>query len=191
MRLCCAAYRHHSSLPHPSSSPIRPQHSPFQSCPARRDPEVAVLRRRVRVEATRWPVSGPSSRLSLPMCPATARCPCSSSSSKPGRPVSLVRCVFTRAILMCADRSRPSSPCAQMASTAAGVAVGSSVGHGLSSMFFGGGGSSEPAPEAQSANPPAQWNEQGFNGQSSGPSCDVQSKGEWAAWRRRRRWGRR
>ena len=66
----------------------------------------------------------------------------------------------------------------QMASTAAGVAVGSSVGHGLSSMFFGGGGSSEPAPEAQSSSSPAQWNDQGFNNnqQSGGVSCEVQSK---------------
>ncbi|UZJ54093.1 hypothetical protein CBS101457_003413 [Exobasidium rhododendri] len=66
----------------------------------------------------------------------------------------------------------------QMASTAAGVAVGSSLGHAMSG-FFGGGGSSEPAPEAQSTNSPAQWNEQGFNNnnsQSGSVSCEVQSK---------------
>ncbi|KGQ06571.1 intermembrane space cysteine motif-containing protein MIC17 [Beauveria bassiana D1-5] len=34
----------------------------------------------------------------------------------------------------------------QMASTAAGVAIGSSVGHALGGLF-GGGGSSEPAPQ--------------------------------------------
>jgi hypothetical protein len=66
-----------------------------------------------------------------------------------------------------------------MASTAAGVAVGSSLGHAMTG-FFGGGGSSEPALEAQSANAPAQWNEQGFNNsnQAGSVSCEVQSKGE-------------
>ena len=43
-----------------------------------------------------------------------------------------------------------------MAATAGGVAVGSVVGHGMSSMLFGGGGSSaqsEPAPAQQPAAP--------------------------------------
>lgn len=69
-----------------------------------------------------------------------------------------------------------------MASTAAGVAVGSSVGHAVSSMFFGGRGS-EPAAEAQA--PPPQNYEQtsGFAGQNgqqaAGASCEAQSKGEY------------
>ncbi|GAA5977584.1 hypothetical protein JCM11641_006870 [Rhodosporidiobolus odoratus] len=59
----------------------------------------------------------------------------------------------------------------QMASTAAGVAVGSTVGHGLSSMLFGGGGSSAPA-EA-----PAQpVEQQSFQQARMGGACDVQAK---------------
>lgn len=59
----------------------------------------------------------------------------------------------------------------QMASTAAGVAVGSTVGHGLSSMLFG-GSSSAPAEPAQQAAPQA-YNQQQ---QNIGVNCDVQSK---------------
>ncbi|PWN89399.1 hypothetical protein FA10DRAFT_287277 [Acaromyces ingoldii] len=64
----------------------------------------------------------------------------------------------------------------QMASTAAGVAVGSSVGHGLSNMFFGGGGSSQepaPAPDASVSN--AGYGSPSNPGQP-GMSCEVQSK---------------
>lgn len=57
----------------------------------------------------------------------------------------------------------------QMASTAAGVAVGSTVGHGLSSMLFG-GGSSQAAPVAE----PQQ---QSFEERRMGGSCDIQAKG--------------
>ncbi|BGP15978.1 hypothetical protein JCM10213_004795 [Rhodosporidiobolus nylandii] len=59
----------------------------------------------------------------------------------------------------------------QMASTAAGVAVGSTVGHGLSSMLFGGGGSSQPA-EA----PAAPVEQQTFQQARMGGACDVQAK---------------
>jgi hypothetical protein len=59
----------------------------------------------------------------------------------------------------------------QMASTAAGVAVGSTVGHGLSSMLFG-GGSSQAAPVAE----PQQ---QSFEERRMGGSCDIQAKGEF------------
>lgn len=59
---------------------------------------------------------------------------------------------------------------AQMAATAGSVAVGSTIGHGLSSMLFG--GRSEPAPAAPAAEP--------VNQQSSfarGPvSCENQAK---------------
>ncbi|KAF9467765.1 hypothetical protein BDZ94DRAFT_1280087 [Collybia nuda] len=58
---------------------------------------------------------------------------------------------------------------AQMAATAGSVAIGSTIGHGLSSMLFG-GSSSTPA-EAQAA--PAQQQQQQFQ---SGASCEVQAK---------------
>ncbi|GAA5911025.1 hypothetical protein JCM6882_006751 [Rhodosporidiobolus microsporus] len=61
----------------------------------------------------------------------------------------------------------------QMASTAAGVAVGSTVGHGLSSMLFGGGGSSQPAEVAQASAPVEQ---QTFQQARMGGACDVQAK---------------
>ncbi|WFD34110.1 hypothetical protein MCUN1_000942 [Malassezia cuniculi] len=54
----------------------------------------------------------------------------------------------------------------QMASTAAGVAVGSTVGHGLSNMLFG--GRSEPVPAAAAPQEYAQ--------QSAPINCEVQSK---------------
>ncbi|KAF9239802.1 hypothetical protein BU15DRAFT_46232 [Melanogaster broomeanus] len=57
----------------------------------------------------------------------------------------------------------------QMAATAGSVAVGSTIGHGLSHMLFGGSSSAAPAPEAA---PPVQ--QQSF--QSSGVSCEVQAK---------------
>ncbi|PPQ77979.1 hypothetical protein CVT25_015446 [Psilocybe cyanescens] len=56
---------------------------------------------------------------------------------------------------------------AQMAATAGSVAVGSTIGHGLSSMLFGGGGSAQ-AQEAQA--PPVQQQQQGAI------SCEVQAK---------------
>ena len=64
----------------------------------------------------------------------------------------------------------------QMASTAAGVAVGSTMGHGLSNMLFGGSGSA-PA-EAQQA-PPQAYDQGAYAGQQQqnmGVSCEQQSK---------------
>lgn len=67
----------------------------------------------------------------------------------------------------------------QMASTAAGVAVGSSVGHGISNMLFG--SRAEPAPAAEA--PPAQPYDQaaatapgGFSEPQMGINCEPQSK---------------
>ena len=60
----------------------------------------------------------------------------------------------------------------QMAATAGSVAVGSTIGHALSSMLFGGG--STTAPEAQA--PPAPV-EQMARQQTGGISCEVQAKG--------------
>ncbi|KAJ6115021.1 hypothetical protein N7486_000799 [Penicillium sp. IBT 16267x] len=67
----------------------------------------------------------------------------------------------------------------QMASTAAGVAVGSSIGHAIGG-FFGGGGSSAPA-EAQQAPPPAQsqgmdsglWQSSATNQSWENPACEA------------------
>lgn len=59
---------------------------------------------------------------------------------------------------------------AQMAATAGSVALGSTIGHGISSMLFGGGAREAPQQEA----PPVQ--QQQFQNQS-GISCEVQAKG--------------
>ncbi|THV00491.1 hypothetical protein K435DRAFT_837298 [Dendrothele bispora CBS 962.96] len=63
---------------------------------------------------------------------------------------------------------------AQMAATAGSVAVGSTIGHGLSSMLFGGGGdhSSAPVEQAQ-AQPAASAPAQQWQG---GVSCEAQAK---------------
>ncbi|KZT71885.1 hypothetical protein DAEQUDRAFT_665150, partial [Daedalea quercina L-15889] len=60
---------------------------------------------------------------------------------------------------------------AQMAATAGSVAVGSTIGHGLSSMLFGSSSGSAPAPAEQA--PPVQ--QQTFS-QNQAPSCEVQAK---------------
>ena len=57
---------------------------------------------------------------------------------------------------------------AQMAATAGSVAVGSTIGHGISNMLFGGGGNAA-APEQA---PPVQQQQQ----QSMG-HCEIQAKG--------------
>ena len=63
---------------------------------------------------------------------------------------------------------------AQMAATAGSVAVGSTIGHGLSHMLFGGGGGSSQ-PVEQGA--PVQQQQQSF--QQSGISCETQAKGSY------------
>ncbi|KAG8680519.1 hypothetical protein FRC08_016238 [Ceratobasidium sp. 394] len=60
---------------------------------------------------------------------------------------------------------------AQMAATAGSVAVGSTIGHGLSSMLFG--GRSEAPPPAEYQQPVQQ---QQYQPQNSGLSCDFQAK---------------
>ncbi|CAE6473206.1 unnamed protein product [Rhizoctonia solani] len=65
-------------------------------------------------------------------------------------------------------QARPPGLLAQMAATAGSVAVGSTVGHGLSSMLFGG---RSEAPVEQQA-PPTQQ----YAPQNSGLSCDFQAK---------------
>ncbi|KAG8735259.1 hypothetical protein FRC10_010813 [Ceratobasidium sp. 414] len=61
---------------------------------------------------------------------------------------------------------------AQMAATAGGVAVGSTLGHGLSSMLFGGRTEAPPPAEYQQ---PVQQQQQ-HQQQNSGLSCDFQAK---------------
>ncbi|OBZ67336.1 Mitochondrial intermembrane space cysteine motif-containing protein MIX17 [Grifola frondosa] len=65
---------------------------------------------------------------------------------------------------------------AQMAATAGSVAVGSTIGHGISSMLFG-GSSSQPAAAPEAYAQPAQASpvqQQSYQGQ--GISCEVQAK---------------
>ncbi|KAF4618908.1 hypothetical protein D9613_010114 [Agrocybe pediades] len=68
-----------------------------------------------------------------------------------------------------ASHAQPQQPgmLAQMAATAGSVAVGSTIGHGLSSMLFGGSSSASEAPTA-----PVQQQQQ----QQSSISCEVQAK---------------
>ena len=76
---------------------------------------------------------------------------------------------------MVAQPGQPKQPgmMAQMAATAGSVAVGSTIGHGLSSMLFGGGSreASAPVPEAY---PVQNQTQQSF----SGASCELQAKGK-------------
>lgn len=62
----------------------------------------------------------------------------------------------------------------QMASTAAGVAVGSTVGHGISNMLFGG----SSAPAEQAGQEPQAYGQQAYSQQQQnlGVSCEQQSK---------------
>ncbi|KAK2461238.1 hypothetical protein APHAL10511_006765 [Amanita phalloides] len=63
---------------------------------------------------------------------------------------------------------------AQMAATAGSVAIGSTIGHGLSSMLFG---SSHAAPAQEAQSPPVQQQQQQQQHQFQSPiNCDVQAK---------------
>lgn len=55
---------------------------------------------------------------------------------------------------------------AQMAATAGSVAIGSTIGHGISSMLFG-GRSAEPVPQPVQAAPVQQ---------QAAVSCEIQAK---------------
>ncbi|KAK7041435.1 hypothetical protein VNI00_009301 [Paramarasmius palmivorus] len=72
-----------------------------------------------------------------------------------------------------ATQTREPGMLAQMAATAGSVAVGSTIGHGISHMLFGSGGGGQ-AQEAQQAAPPVQH--QAPAQQGSGISCDTQAK---------------
>ena len=73
-----------------------------------------------------------------------------------------------------------------MAATAGGVAVGSVVGHGMSSMLFGGGGSSaqsDPAPaQAQQPAAPQQYQDPYGYQQQPPQYQQQQQQGEACAW---------
>lgn len=62
-----------------------------------------------------------------------------------------------------------------MASTAAGVAVGSTMGHGLSNMLFGGGGGQH---QEVAAPVTPQEQSQFVQATNVGGKCDIQAKGE-------------
>ncbi len=59
---------------------------------------------------------------------------------------------------------------AQMAATAGSVAIGSTIGHGLSNMLFGGGSAAAAEAPAQAPAPVQQQ-------QAGGLSCEAQAKG--------------
>jgi hypothetical protein len=59
---------------------------------------------------------------------------------------------------------------AQMAATAGSVAIGSTIGHGVSSMLFGGRSESAPV-EQQQQQASAQQNTSSF-----APNCEIQAK---------------
>lgn len=59
---------------------------------------------------------------------------------------------------------------AQMAATAGSVAIGSTIGHGISSMLFGGSSAASSEPAQQAAAAPVQQQNQGI-------SCEIQAKG--------------
>jgi hypothetical protein len=65
---------------------------------------------------------------------------------------------------------------AQMAATAGSVAIGSTVGHALSSMLFGGGGGTDAQASSTQprVEPPVQ---QQAHQQTGGISCEGQAKG--------------
>lgn len=71
-----------------------------------------------------------------------------------------------------APTAQPQQPgmIAQMAATAGSVAIGSTIGHGLSNMLFG--GSNHAAAPAEQAVPTQQ--------QQMTPSCEIQAKGALA-----------
>lgn len=82
-------------------------------------------------------------------------------------------CVFfLLSLFLCNTSGTNPSSTRQIAQTAAGVALGSTMGHGLSSMLFG--GSSSAATEAPAAAPQSSFESE----RRSGASCEIQSKGE-------------
>lgn len=69
-----------------------------------------------------------------------------------------------------------------MASTAAGVAVGSTVGHGLSNMLFGGSSRASEQVSAEHAHTADFAQAQAEGQRLGGISCETQSKGELSEW---------
>ncbi|CAO3580841.1 unnamed protein product [Absidia cylindrospora] len=88
------------------------------------------------------------------LCSFTSTNPASTYSSSTSTNVTTT--ATTTSTLSCAHQQQPRQPglFGQMASTAAGVAVGSSVGHAIGSMFTGGSG------QAQDTSPPMEQQQQ-------------------------------
>jgi hypothetical protein len=63
----------------------------------------------------------------------------------------------------------------QMAATAGSVAIGSTIGHGLSNMLFGGSSGHQEPVDQQQQQLPAQ-NYQGQQQTLGGGKCDIQAK---------------
>ncbi|KAL8675248.1 MAG: hypothetical protein Q9168_000368 [Polycauliona sp. 1 TL-2023] len=125
----------------------------------------------------------PRQRRSAPARPAVApKRPTAPTQQQPSRPSST-------AAYPPGNAQKPGAPTAgqqqqgsglfgQMASTAAGVAVGSSIGHAIGG-FFGGGSSSSEAAETQQAENgmAAQANENGYQNNNWGArSCETDAK---------------
>ena len=120
-----------------------------------------VLQRQSRGRASAAPRSAPAQTRSA----STAAAPSGYAPSHAPAPP---------AAAQAASHSQPQQPgmLAPMAATAGSVAVGSTIGHGLSSMLFGGGSASESPAPAQAA--PAQ--------QQQGISCEAQAKGTYIGY---------
>ncbi|KAL8914160.1 MAG: hypothetical protein Q9171_001155 [Xanthocarpia ochracea] len=122
----------------------------------------------------------PRQRRSAPSRPTVApKRPAAPTQQQPTRPSST-------AAYPPANAQKPGAPAqtgqqpglfGQMASTAAGVAVGSSIGHAIGG-FFGGGSSSAAAEPQQADNSMAsQANKTGYQNNSWGPrSCETDAK---------------
>ncbi|KAJ9092099.1 hypothetical protein QFC22_006673 [Naganishia vaughanmartiniae] len=66
---------------------------------------------------------------------------------------------------------------AQAASTAMGVGAGSVIGHGISSMLFGGGSRSAEAPPAPAESAPVNQQQQwASNAAEQAPQCTIEAK---------------
>ncbi|KAL8925611.1 MAG: hypothetical protein Q9172_002181 [Xanthocarpia lactea] len=119
-------------------------------------------------------------RSSAPTRPAVApKRPAAPTQQQPNRPSST-------AAYPPANAQKPGAPAqtgqqpglfGQMASTAAGVAVGSSIGHVLGGFFGGGSNSAAAEPQQADNSMASQANETGYQSNSWGPrSCETDAK---------------
>ncbi|KAG7094674.1 hypothetical protein E1B28_005494 [Marasmius oreades] len=114
--------------------------------------------------------SAPASRTTAPAAPAQSRG--AHTAALPAHAAPTHNPAHAPAPPATATQTRQPGMLSQMAATAGSVAVGSTIGHGISSMLFGGGGgSSAPVEQAQAASAPASTVQQ-----SSGINCELQAK---------------